>query len=216
MIPRRPPLPLRALAGVFNGLAWLTRGYALPFTAELLRSYGVRGVADRTAALERFSVLIEERLGERDGHMLLGFGALWNGCYVCALGHIYAGNLAHFRDRGELHPLDETELATLLRTGTDAELLAYAERCLAAPGDARLLGLVRRLYVIKRDGQDDGVDAEPGDTEMIAGAVAIYDFINLCTIYGEGETPPLIAFSRLNRDRRLRARYAAARQAARR
>jgi len=213
MINRVPPLRHRVVAGVFNAMSWVANGYTAPFTSELIRSFGVRGMAERTAEIIELAALIEVELGERDGHMLLGFASLWNGCSVCALGHVYAGNLAHFRDRKTLHPLDERELSRRMRHNTDGELLAYVERCLSAPDDARLLGLIRRLYVIKREGKDEQVDERPGDSEMLAAAISAYDWMNLCTIYGEGDDPPMIAFSSLNRAYRLRSRYARARAA---
>ncbi|MCB9700871.1 MAG: hypothetical protein H6711_03140 [Myxococcales bacterium] len=210
----RPSLPKRALARVLNAITWVGNGYAPPFSSELLRSYSLRELTRRSAAVTELAKVIEADLGERDGHLLLGFASLWNGCQVCALGHIYAGNLAHFRDRGELLAVDEQALSRLMRVSTDAELLEYSERCLAGPGEARILGLVRRLYQIKLTGADDGVDEQPGDSEMLAAAISAYDWINHCTIYSEGERPPLIAFSRLNQHFLLRARYAAARRAA--
>jgi len=215
MITRVPPLRYRFVAGIFNAMSWVANGYTAPFTSELIRSYGVRGMAERTTAIVELAALVEAELGERDGHMLLGFASLWNGCAVCALGHIYAGNLAHFRDQGALLPLDERELSRRMRHDSDAELLEYVERSLTGPNDARLLGLIRRLFAIKREGKDDHVDEQPGDSEMLAAVISAYDWMNLCTIYGEGDDPPLIAFSSLNRSYRLRSRYARARAAGR-
>jgi hypothetical protein len=210
----RVPLRHRALARIFNAMGWVANGYTAPFTSELLRSYGVRGMVERTSAIAELAALVEAELGERDGHLLLGFASLWNGCAVCSLGHVYAGNLAHFRDHGALLPLEERDLHRRMLRDTDDELFEHIEGCFQAPSDARLLGLTRRLYTIKRSGEDDGVDERPGDTEMLTAVISAYDWMNLCTIYGEGDDPPLIAFSRLNRSFGLRSRYARARATA--
>lgn len=216
MSPTGPSMPQRALARLMNGMSWLLYGYAAPFTAELLRSYGLRGAAARGAALSELAQLVEREYGERDAHMLIGFASLWNGCLTCALGHIYAANLAHFRDRGELFPLDEYELRRAVQTSTDADLLAYAEERLTAE-DARLLELLRRLYAIKRaDPEAPEGDACDPDTQLLQAIASAYDWLNHCTIYAEGEEPPVIAFSQLNRSFRLRSRYARARAARRR
>ncbi|MCA9657325.1 MAG: hypothetical protein KC486_03205 [Myxococcales bacterium] len=213
MNPAAPSLPLRALARIMSGVNWLFYGYSVPFMGELLRSYGLRGASTRGAALAELAQLVERELGERDAHMLIGFASLWNGCMICALGHIYAANLAHFRDRGELFPLDEVELRRAMQTATDAEILAYVEERLTATDDARLLELLRHLYAIKR-ADTAAPDAVDRDTELLHAVASAYDWLNHCTIYAEGEEPPVIAYSQLNRHYRLRSRYARARAAA--
>ncbi|MBC8068883.1 MAG: hypothetical protein IAG13_11165 [Deltaproteobacteria bacterium] len=104
----------RTIAWLVGRLARLHYGYEVPFVDTIVRQHGWRAACRRLAALGRTLTRIEQRFGERDGHLLLAFSAVWHGCLACAVGHVRAANLAHFHLTGELSPLDESMLPDLL------------------------------------------------------------------------------------------------------
>ncbi len=193
-------LVLRAI----NGFSKLTYGYDAPFLEEIVKVYGMREGFKRASSIEEIIDRFETKLGERDGHIVLGYASLWNGCEFCSLGHIYAGNLAHFRDTGELFPLDEQVLRAKLREGDDAEILEYTAASL--PEHSRLRELLLRQFELKSG-------AAPGDNEddeLLAASIAAYDWLNHCSIYGDPGVP-LVALSPLQKQRTLRRLYNKAR-----
>ncbi|MCA9635733.1 MAG: hypothetical protein KC420_06845 [Myxococcales bacterium] len=54
----RPSLPKRALARVLNAITWVGNGYAPPFSSELLRSYSLRELTRRSAAVTELAKVI--------------------------------------------------------------------------------------------------------------------------------------------------------------
>lgn len=221
MSPRRPlGLGQRlALRGV-HALSRLFVGYRTPFLDEVVRRHGLRGSAARLRQAQAIADALEHGLGERDAHLLIGCASLWNGCQFCALGHIHAANLAHFRDTAELFPLDEDELARRLHDDTDAALLAHLRDALVDHPAA--LARVERLYQLKA-GHVPHPALQPGapptrerEDDLLALAITAYDWLNHFSLAGEGERPELVVLSPLHRDHDLRRRYAVARTAARR
>ncbi len=196
----RERLILRAV----SGLSKISVGYNPPFLDEIVKVYGVREGFKRAASLEELVKRFETLLGERDGHIVLGYASLWNGCEFCSLGHVYAGNLAHFRDTGELFPLDEHVLRIKMREGDDQEILEYTTTSL--PGHDRLRELLVRQFELK-------AGADPGgneDDEMLSASIAAYDWLNHCSIYGDPGVP-LVALSPLQKQSTLRRLYDKAR-----
>jgi hypothetical protein len=180
------------------------RGYAVPFGEEMINTLGFRGVAQAGKDLEASSQTVMRLFGDRDGQLLIGMAALWNGCTFCSVGHVHAANLYHLRDHGELFPLDEREVLPLQRL-RDVEVMRRLREKFAAPAFARTLALLVRQQELKTG---TAADTTPDD-EGLRLALAAWDWLNECTITTEVvDVPPLC---NLARDRQLRARYQAAR-----
>lgn len=206
-----------ALRGI-HALSRAFAGYRAPFLDEVVRQYGLRGAMARLRRAQEIADLLEAELGERDGHLLIGFASLWNGCLFCTIGHIHAANLAHFRDTGELFPLDEDDLRRAIVRNDDAELLAQIRGSLAR--HPALAARFERQYHLK-SGEVPHPSLLPGagpsasrEDDLLALAITTYDWLNHCSLLSEGDGE-LVALSPLQRDRALRGRYAAARAAAR-
>lgn len=218
----RPALGLGrrlALRGL-HAASRLLAGYAAPLVDEVVRRHGLRGATARLRQLQAIVDAIEARIGERDAHLVIGWASLWNGCRFCALGHVHAANLAHFRDTGELFPLDEDDLARRLHTDSDAQLLAHLRAALGERHPATLARL-ERLYQLKAGHVPHPAlvpDAPPThdrDDDVLALAITTYDWLNPYSLAADEGPPELIALSPLQRDRDLRRRHATARAAAR-
>lgn len=218
MKPRRTLGPgMRLLLRGIHAVNRRTLGYSAPFLDEVVRQYGLRGALTRLTRVQEIAELLEARLGERDAHLLIGFASLWNGCSFCTLGHVHAANLAHFRDTGALLPLAEDELRRRMLADDDAALLAHL-RDVLADQHAATLARLERQYQLKT-GEVPHPALLPGtaaattpEDDLLALAITAYDWLNHCSLVGP-ETDELVALSPLQRDRDLRRRYAAARQA---
>lgn len=208
-----------ALRGL-HAASRLLAGYAAPLVDEVVRRHGLRGGMARLQQLQTIVDAIEARLGERDAHLVVGWASLWNGCRFCALGHVHAANLAHFRDTGELFPLDEDDLARRLDTDSDAQLLAHL-RAMLGERHPDALARLERLYQLKA-GHVPHPALTPGaapnldrDDDLLALAITAYDWLNPYSLSADEGPPELVALSPLQRDRDLRRRHATARAAAR-
>ena len=89
-----------------------------------------------------------ERYGIIEANVLIGTGALWNGCHFCPRSHLWIANLYYLRDTGKLFPLDDTE-ASQLQKLTDAEALEVITQKLTQGGFADLARRVERQYHLK-------------------------------------------------------------------
>jgi hypothetical protein len=192
---------------------WVSDGYALPFTDDIVRSFGVRGAAVELLRYRRVAEALEARYGERDAHLLLGFAALWNGCGYCSVGHVFASNLLRFREQGLLFPIDQDE-AERLQHMTDEQGMDRVRELLRGDSRyARVLALLERQFKLKR-GEAEG---ETDDDAMLKACNAALDLSNECSILAGIDTDPhaVPPMSRHSRDYLLRHRYEAARQAVR-
>ena len=192
---------------------WVAEGYALPFTDDIVRSFGVRGAAVELLRYRRVAAALGARYGDRDAHLLLGFAALWNGCGYCSVGHVYASNLHRFREQNLLFPIDQDE-AERLQHMTDQQAMDRVRELLRGDSRyARVLALLERQFKLKRGEAEGSTD----DDAYLKACNAALDLSNECSILAgidadPHEVPPL---SPLSRDYLLRHRYEAARQAVR-
>lgn len=129
---------------------WLMEGYALPFTDDVVRSFGVRGAVLELFRYNRVKDALAARYGERDAHLLLGFAALWNGCGYCSVGHVFASNLLRFREQGLLFPIDQDETERLQHMPDEQAMERVRELLRGDSRYARVLGLLERQLKLKR------------------------------------------------------------------
>lgn len=208
---RAAPLSLgeRVALRVLDAISEAFLGFRPPVNEEAMRTLGVGGYMRWSGATARVMKALAKHFGEAEAQYVIGFSGLWLGCGYCGAGHIHAGNLIVFRDRGVLTPLDDAALRELYDTA-DAEAMLRLEQLLADPAYARVLALVRRLYALRAGATPEG----PDDAHLVA-ALACWDWVTECTIVfgfdaAMEKIPPLTP---LARDRKLLARYDAARGA---
>ncbi len=199
-------LALRAI----DLISTLYLGYKPPVNEEAFRTLGVRGYAKWSGATGRTMKVLAQGLGEAESQFVIGFSGLWLGCGYCGAGHIHAGNLIVYRDRGVLTPLDDATLRELYDTPDD-EASARLQALLCAPEDARLLALVTRLYELR-----GGAEPTTQEDEYLALALACWDWVTECTIVVGLEIPfeSVPPLTPLAKNRELLRRYSAARAAA--
>jgi len=146
-------------------------------------------------------------VGEGEAHLLSSFASFWNGCDYCTYGHMLAHNLHWYHDTQKLFPLDEQEVTLALMRRSDDEVLAEVRRVLGAPEYASRLTRVEALAKVRA-----GELAQPPTDEqkLLLRCLAMYDWVNECSIVVGAPAPPLGPIAR-NKD--LRRRYDEARQA---
>jgi len=196
-------LALRAI----DLISTLYLGYKPPVNEEAFRTLGVRGYAKWSGATGRAMKVLAAGLGEAESQFVIGFSGLWLGCGYCGAGHIHAGNLIVFRDRNVLTALDDATLRDLYDT-PDSEAIARLHELLCAPEDARLLGLITRLYEL-REGAEPGTE----DDAYLELALSCWDWVTECTIVIGLEIPfeSVPPLTPLAKNRKLLRRYSEAR-----
>lgn len=200
----------RAFLALVQAASELSAGYSVSFAEEVVRQHGIRGFVRWARACQAGFDALVEAFGERDAHLLAAFASFWSGCDYCAYGHLLAHNLHVFADEGgALFPLDELEVPALIRA-RDPQLLSLVSERLGAPAHARVRRLVERQAAL-RLGQAVPQEGPQGEEDrLLAHANALYDWVSNCSTAAEAPSPPL---GRIARARRLRAAYAAAREA---
>lgn len=191
----------RTFLAIERKLAVLTRGFAITFDEELIRQHGIAGFFRWAAQTEKATNELIATFGETRFHLIACFGSLWNGCDYCAYGHMLALNLCIYRDTQQLFPIDETEVIQILRM-RDSEVLTFLDERLGQshPDFAKL---VRRQHDLRvADGPMQGEDA------MLMKSIALYEWINECSITVDAPSPPL---GPVAKESALRTRYEAAR-----
>jgi len=133
------------LRGLFL-LARMAQGSEARLVAtECVRVMGIRGTLRYTATALKVTKLLEGEFGGITAQFLIGLASLFIGCGFCTYGHVMAGAVLWFRERGELHPLDHYVARDLFEM-TDAEIREKLERQLRQPEHQRLLLLVLRMH----------------------------------------------------------------------
>jgi hypothetical protein len=196
----------RTVARLVRLLARLRHGYDVPFVDAIVRRHGWRAACRRLRALGSISARLEQRFGERDGHLLLAFSAVWHHCLFCAVGHLRAANLAHFHLTGELSAFDEALLPELVGGRDDTARERFSALC---RGDE--LGSVRDLLSRQRS-LCDGSHAPGGEEdELLCSSLDAYDGSDhgAPSSASQEVIPPL---SHRVRDLDLRGRYEQARR----
>lgn len=204
-----PPLSLRerAVARIGGFFTRVSQGYWLAFLEELIRTFGVEGLQQIGEQNEEVLAALAERWDAETAQLVVGMGALWNGCGYCGAGHIYAANLLHFQRTNDLLPLDERDVPRLQKWTDSAileELMARFTGPLEGVGQ-----LVRRQFDLKVGGTEPEDEAD----ELLLRACAAWDIVNECSIVVDmSDVPPLNPA--MAKDRALQRRYRRRRQAA--
>ncbi|MBK8260793.1 MAG: hypothetical protein IPK80_05580 [Nannocystis sp.] len=185
-------------------------GFRPPVNDEAIRSLGVRGYMRWSMTTGKVMKALATALGEAEAQFVIGFAGLWLGCGYCGAGHVHAGNLLVFRDRGALTPLSDAALRELYETPDEAAAAKIAA-LLSDPSYARLRGLLLRLYALRGGARPD----QPEDAALAA-ALSCWEWVTECTIVAGLEMPleAVPPLTPLFKDKALRERYAAARAAA--
>lgn len=203
----------RAASALMKIGMWVTEGYALPFTDDLVRSFGVRGAVLELLRYRRVAAEVAARYGARDGHLLLAFAALWNGCGYCSVGHIFASNLLRYREQSLLFPIDQDEAEQLQSMSDERAMERVRELLRGDSRYARVLALLERQLKLKRGEAEGTTD----DDELLRACNAALDLSNEGSILAGIDSDPhaVPPLSPVSRDYLLRHRYEAARQAVR-
>jgi len=179
-------------------------GFSPPFIREVIHAYGIRGAFRRLSLMNDVVTQLERELGMCEAHVLVGYASLWNGCYYCALGHLFISNLVYFRESGNLYPLDERAVATWL-DGRDGEILERTQNALAGDAHANLRNLLARQVDLKWG----RANVESRTDELIELSIVAYDWFNQCTIVAPDDE--IVALNDLAKDHELQRRYLFAR-----
>ncbi len=211
---RQRSLPLsfgeRIALRVIDAMSSAYLGFRPPVSEEAMRTLGVRGYMKWSTATGKVMQALASKIGEAESQFVIGFAGVWLGCGYCGSGHVHAGNLIWFRDRGVLTPLSDAVLRDLYDTPDD-QAIAKIEALLADPIYERLRGLIARLYQLR-----GGVEPDQPDDRALEAALSCWDWVTECTIVVGLEIPfeTVPPLTPLYKDRKLRQRYAEARAAA--
>ena len=204
-----PPLSMRerAVSRIGGFFTRISQGYWLAFLEELIRTFGVEGLQQIGEQNEEILAALGERWDAETAQLVVGMGALWNGCSYCGAGHIYAANLLHFQRTGDLLPFDERDVPRL-QQWTDSAILEELLARFSGPLDA-VGALVRRQFDLKINGAEPEDDADA----LLLRACAAWDIVNECSIVIDlDEVPPLNPA--MAKNRALQRRYRKRREAA--
>lgn len=194
----------RTVALLMETMSQRMAGFSPPFIREVVHAYGIRGAFRRLSLMADVVTQLEQELGMCEAHVLVGYASLWNGCYYCALGHLYISNLIYFRDTGELYPLDERVVATWL-DGRDGEILERTQNALVGEAHSTLRSLLARQVELKWG----RVNVENRTDELIELSIVAYDWFNHCTIVAPEDE--IVALNELAKEHELQRRYLHAR-----
>ena len=202
--PRGPaPLSVRLMSAAMSKAIELMQGYEPAFLEELLRTHGVRTFNRWAQVMGQVLDDLDARYGHADAQLIVAFAAFWRGCQYCSRGHLLAGNLARFRDEGELFPLHLDQVLELQRLDDDAILARVRELLAEHPRSRELLERQYQLLI--------GAEGEPRDDDpWLRASLATWDWLTDCSIMlaDDVDVPPL---SPIAKERDLLQRYRAAR-----
>ncbi len=201
------PLSLKERIFVQIGVLYSKRMFGnaeQSFIEELIRTFGVNGFFEWGKQTDRVKGVMSQRWDDFTGELLLGFGAMWNGCTYCSRTHTAAANCYYFKDKGELFPISEDDIIDLQRM-SDEDAMARIEELLKDEKYAETRSILRRQYEMKRMVRTP----ENRDDEIIDMANAAWDWATECSIVVSRDPVPPI--SPIGKDKALVARYRAAR-----
>ncbi len=180
----------RFLIWIMRKLARVTVGYVVAFDEEIMRQHGIGGFIKFAQATQKAFKQLELKFGNEVAHLLAAFSSFFNGCDYCAWGHLYATNLLYFERTGKLYPIDETEVHALMMM-RDSEVLAELQARLT-PVEPEHTRLIKRQHDVRvAEGPLNGEE-----DRLLVKSVALYEWVNECTILSEAPAPPLDAVAR--------------------
>ena len=185
----------------------LTQGYDPIFLGEMVELLGVRGVAAWGEKLQAIAEIADERYGFFEAQLLVSFSAMFNGCRICSVGHMFGANLDHFDRTGELFPIDELEVYDLQALSDEAVLTTVDERLSDARYD-EVRARIHRMFALKYG----AAAAENDDDEVLLGLIAVWELLSECTIVTSVSDPAEIdPLTPIGKRKELIARYRQAR-----
>lgn len=184
----------------------LTQGYDPVFLAELLHQLGPKEFSrwgeEVTAIVEE----LEETLGVPTAQFVIAFNALFNGCRVCSVGHLYSGNLEVFARTGQLFPIDEREAYRLQSLDDDAVFAELSQRL--EDGYPETFEHIARMYELKTDVRKPRTPLDHLMLRVAAAWEVLAESTVLCDVDDPATVDPLTPIAK---DKALRRRYDAAR-----
>lgn len=205
--PRKLSLGERFVVKAMNVFSRVGYGISSTFHDDYVRTFGVGEYIKWLGEGFRITKLLEQRWGTVEGQMIISMAGLWTGCRWCSTAHMLIANLTHFRNEGELGPIDELELAQWQEL-RDPQVLELLERRFVDRW-APLAAVAQRLYAL-RTGK---AQPETDDDYLLVRANTMWEWIIECTITGfdiEPESVP--AWGSVGRNRELITRYRQARR----
>jgi hypothetical protein len=194
------------LAKPMDWIGNLQQGYTVPFVANILSTFGVKGLTTLFPLLEAAEKAIGHHYGEKEGHLVTAFLTLGNGCAFCMYGHLYAANLLLFEENNTLGPICERETERLGQM-TDTEVGHFLEEHVTDSPWASLLPTLRRIRELRAGKPPTGDE----DT-MLTHSLQAWALINECSLQTPVNTAPPLN-QRIARNRRLQKSYREARRA---
>lgn len=183
-------------------------GLRPPWFDELVRIHGFPGLKRWSDTVQLAVETLTEHHGELLAQVLLGLGALWNGCLYCSRGHLLAANLLYFESTRCLFPLCEEEVPRWHSSSEDA-VLTEIEECLEGD-ELRSIGELVLLQGRIKLGRV-AVAGDDATARALVQAESAWTLINGCGRPHEGaQVPPL--HPRLSRDWQIQTAYRQARR----
>ena len=183
----------------------LQQGFKVPFVANILSTFGIKGLTTLFPLLEASEKAITKSYGDEKGHFMTAFLTLGNGCSFCMYGHLYAANLLLFEETDSLSPISESETERLAQM-TDREVADFLEERLTGHTWAPLLPSLHRIRALRA-----GVKPVGDEDAMLSQSLQAWALINECSLQTPmTQAPPLNP--RLARNRRLQRAYRSARR----
>ncbi|MBO84063.1 MAG: hypothetical protein CL927_01795 [Deltaproteobacteria bacterium] len=200
-----PSLGHRLVAMPMDWMGSLQQGFTVPFLANILSTFGIKGLTTLFPMLDAAEKAICKSYGEHQGHLITAFLTLGNGCSFCMYGHLYAANLLLFEETNALGPIGESETERLGQM-TDTEVEAFLEERLAKTAWAPLLPCLHRIRALRA-----GADPVGTEDDMLSHSLRAWTLINECSLQTPlTQAPPFNP--RMARNRRLQRAYRSARR----
>jgi len=174
--PRTLTPPERLILWLMRESDRLVTGVPNPFVEELVRRSGFRAILTFLVVATKVSRSLDKRYGLVLSNVVTGFVGMWNGCRHCGVGHIYAANLVHFDETGELYPIAEVDVP-LLEEMTYEASMARVRELLAGEAFAEHLRVLERLYALR-----SGAEPRGEEDRLLALALACWAWMNDCSV----------------------------------
>lgn len=210
---KRLSLLERFTVGAVDWSWGLYTGYSTPFLEDIAASYGVGNMFKLLGMMGKSTELLAGAYDMVTAQMILGLAGTWNGCRFCGAGHLLAGNLLYFKEHGKLLPIDEHMVLEF--ENLTFEELAERVNGLLVDGDESFANLSRAA---KRFTEIE-LGAKPGDSaedKAIVAAIGTWNWLNECSVREtyDLDVHAMPALATVQKDKKLKARYRAARDAA--
>ncbi len=206
-------LAQKLTAGAMSVVFKLKMGFVPAILPVMLKSFGVRKTMRIFATMDKCVQALATKHGAVNAQAMLGLAATRNGCLYCSIGHLYAANVLHFKETGQLHPLSE-QLPVTWRDMTDREMLSDGISRLTKAGAEfePLARLIKRQHALQIEG--DAIRDE--DDLLVDRVLGVWDLIGACTILliDERETLEVPPMTDVAKDTVSIRRYRQARDAA--